>query len=130
MLCFRITVQKYCFLVRCARLPKGRVCIFLKKIAQSSTLRSLQLVHNSNQLIANNLGSLVHLEHLVNLEHNKKSGSNSAFFIFLRTLFSKKTRLHQFFFSRRVYRCDFQQITKSQKCYCISFLFGSVRNLL
>ena len=44
---FSKTVQKYCFLVRCARFPKGRVCIFLKKIAQSSTLRSLQLVHNS-----------------------------------------------------------------------------------
>ena len=71
---------------------------FFEKIAQSSTLRSLQLVHNSNQLIANNLGSLVHLEHLVNLEHNKKAEAIPLFLYFYETFSARKPECISFSF--------------------------------
>ena len=34
---FSKTVQRYCFLVRCARFPKGRVCIFWKNCTKLHT---------------------------------------------------------------------------------------------
>ena len=80
---FSKTVQKYCFLVRCARLPKGRVCIFFEKIAQSSTLRSLQLAHNSNSLASSSTSTASTARPTRIPPKTERTPARFSFFIFL-----------------------------------------------